>query len=340
MSKTTRLLLLLWVSVCVSEAEELRINHMQVIGTHNSYHLRPPEPIFSLIKKTSPDAAASWDYSHRPLNEQLDYGVRSFEFDTYLDPEGLRVMHIPQFDANTTCETFVCCLRVMKAWSEANPSHVPIIVLVEIKDGDVPRVTVPILKATPAYLDQMDQELLSVFQEEDLIRPDDVRGYHDTLRDAILKEGWPLLSESRGKFLFALHDETRILDMYAEGRPSLEGRPMFVTSSEDRPDASVLVVNNPFRDDIERLVKAGFIVRTRADAGIVEAAQNDTRRRDQAMQSVAHVITTDFPHGSPHPESGYVVAFPGLVAVRDNPAFDMTDSPSTSWEPEIEVLTE
>lgn len=337
MSRTLLATVISLITIFISHAEELRINHMQVIGTHNSYHLRPAEPLWSQLKERAPQAAASWDYSHRPLNEQLDYGVRSFELDTYVDPDGFRVLHVPQFDANSNCETFVECLEVMKSWSDANPSHVPIIVLVQVKDEQISMVTEPILEATHEALDQMDEELLSVFPLGRLIRPDDVRGNHSTLREAILTDGWPLLSESRGKFLFALHENVEILDRYADGRPSLEGRPMFVTSSEERPDASVLVVNNPYSEDIERLVKAGFIVRTRADSGIRDAAANNTERRDKAFAGVAHVLTTDFPHGSPHPESGYVVAFPDLVAVRCNSAFELPDCSPNVWEPELSV---
>jgi len=43
-------------------------------------------------------------------------------------------------------------------------------------------------------------------------------------------------------------------------------------------------------------VKAGFVVRTRADADTVEARSNDTTRRDAALQSGAQYVSTDYPH--------------------------------------------
>ena len=42
------------------------------------------------------------------------------------------------------------------------------------------------------------------------------------------------------------------------------------------------------------LVRQGFIVRTRADDGTVEARANDTARRNAAFASGAQIVTTDF----------------------------------------------
>ncbi len=41
-------------------------------------------------------------------------------------------------------------------------------------------------------------------------------------------------------------------------------------------------------------VRAGFLVRTRADEFAVEARGNDTARRDAAFASGAQIVTTDF----------------------------------------------
>ena len=60
-----------------ASAQDLHMNQIQVIATHNSYHIAKEKPLM-------PDLA----YSHPPLNEQLDNGVRGFELDVYLQPEG------------------------------------------------------------------------------------------------------------------------------------------------------------------------------------------------------------------------------------------------------------
>ena len=93
-----------------TDLHRLRLNEIQVIATHNSYHVQPEEPRFSEMIARNP-RAASWGYTHAPLNEQLDSGVRGFELDVYYQPDGyFKVLHVPDFDYGTTCDTFVDCL--------------------------------------------------------------------------------------------------------------------------------------------------------------------------------------------------------------------------------------
>ena len=56
--------------------EEIRLNHLRLKGTHNSYHIKPGENVF----------IRDWRYTHLPLDEQLSYqGVRVFELDLHLE---------------------------------------------------------------------------------------------------------------------------------------------------------------------------------------------------------------------------------------------------------------
>lgn len=300
-------------------SENLRMNEIQVIGSHNSYHARPDEPLFTQVKAVYP-AAAEWDYDHPPLDEQLDHGVRSFELDLYYDPEALRVFHVPQFDMNSTCETFVDCASVVRDWSRAHPKHVPIIVLLELKEDKIPQANMPVLPFDEGALQQLEEALLSVFKPEHLIRPDDVRGDAPTLKGALEAKGWPKLDDMRGRVLFVLHTGGAPKRLYSAGTPTLQGRAMFLQAHDEEPYAAIYVKNNPADPEIPKLVKRGFIVRTRADANLKEAAANDTNRRDQAFASGAQIITTDFFAGQPHKETGYVVKFEGDdVVARRNP---------------------
>ena len=55
------------------EPEPLRINHIQVLGTHNSYHIEPFGPTIR-----------AYDYTHEALDIQAeDFGVRQFELDVW-----------------------------------------------------------------------------------------------------------------------------------------------------------------------------------------------------------------------------------------------------------------
>lgn len=147
----------------------MRLNYVQVLGTHNSYHVQPRPLLLQFIGTLDPGFAASIDYTHRPLGEQLELlGVRQLELDVYVDPDpgrfalplgqlvfpanppspdpikpellgaGLKVLHVPDVDFETRCLTFVACLRQLEAWSNDHPGHLPIMVQVEAKDDAAP----------------------------------------------------------------------------------------------------------------------------------------------------------------------------------------------------------
>lgn len=83
----------------------LHTNDIWSIGTHNSYHLRVPNPL------------PPYDYEHAPLDVQLnEQGVRKFELDIYWDEElaAFRVHHLNFFDQLSNCETLQLCLETVR----------------------------------------------------------------------------------------------------------------------------------------------------------------------------------------------------------------------------------
>jgi len=287
------------------------------------------------------------------LAEQLDRGIRQFELDVFADPDGgryatpaavtgtsgiapaaaemrapgLKVLHIQDVDVRSTCVTFVACLTAIRDWSRAHPRHVPILVLVEAKDS-VPRGTggapaSPPLRFGVRELLTIDAEIRSVFDDDQLITPDRVRGSRSTLVDAVRSRGWPLLRDARGKVLFALDNTDDHRLRYLEGAPSLEGRVLFVSSPAGEPSAAFLKMNDALGEGearIREMVRAGYLVRTRADEPTIEARSGDTTRRDHALRSGAQYVSTDYPEASPF-GSGYLARLPdaaGLPA-RCNP---------------------
>ena len=331
---------------------EVRLNEIQLVGTHNSYHLEPDETVKAEFLKKLPFSRQyikTLEYNHLPLNEQFDRGIRQIELDVFADPiggryakprgatantpipdrmnePGLKVFHLQDVDFRSTCPTFLGCLQTVKTWSDANPNHLPILILVEAKDNAVPRwvekalsfeFTQPI-PFDEAQLDTIDLEIRSIFPEQQLITPDTVRGDAATLDRAVRTRGWPRLSVSRGKIMFALDNEGKIRDRYTRGHPSLSGRVMFVSAPPGSDEAAFFKRNNPFDRSISRLVSQGYLVRTRADADTREARSNNTKRRDAAFASGAQFVSTDYPVANPA-LSDYAVAFPGNVAARCNP---------------------
>ena len=237
-------------------------------------------------------------------------GIRQIELDVWADPNGLKVFHIADYDNQVTCSLFVTCLQTVKTWSDAHPRHLPITILVEIEDTQYP---VPTLPFDAAAFDQLDAEIRSVFPPSQIISPDDVRGSHATLAEAITTDGWPTINSVRGQVMFLMDNADAHRDIYTAGRPSLQGRILFTNSDVGRPDAAFIKLNNPIGDAtrIHDAVAAGYVVRTRADADVVEPAANNTGPRDAAISGGAQWVSTDFevpgraPNGSP-----YFVAIP------------------------------
>jgi hypothetical protein len=337
--------------------EELRLNHIQVIGSHNSYHLAPEPTLFAGIEAVSAELARDIEYSHVSLTEQLDeFGIRQFELDVFADPggglyanraanevvglpsasgepaldePGFKVLHTQDFDYGTTCFTFVACLSEIKAWSADHPDHLPIMILVELKDESVVdaaaesgvEITIELPWAIPVETDvtvmaALDTEIRSVFEPDQLIEPDDVRGDAKTLSEAIENDGWPSVDDARGQVMLTLNGGGSQREIYTADAPALEGRAMFTSSEPGAPDGAFVQIPDPTDPRVVEVAEAGYLIRTRTDVPTLDARNDDTTRRDAALTSGAHFLSTDYYEPSEFFESSYVVAFPdGAVAV-------------------------
>jgi hypothetical protein len=341
-------LLIALASAAVAD-EPVRINQIQVIGTHNSYHAGLTPGVARLIKAQNPEAFDELDYAHGGLTSQLDHGIRQVELDVYadtkggrfahpfgaafgpggaagFDPQGVmlkpgfKVMHLQDLDYVSNCQPFVACLAEIRAWSKAHPDHVPIFILVETKTQE-PITGVPMVAPEPftaAVLDALDAEIRSVFPGDEMVLPDAVRGDHATLPDAIAHGGWPTLESARGKVVFLL-DQTNVTATYLAGHPALKGRVLFTNATPGAPDAAFVEENDGPPALIAGLVRQGYLVRTRADADTKQARLNDVSTRDGALGSGAQMVSTDYPWFEPARWTGYFVALPGQAVTRCNP---------------------
>ena len=343
-----------WAGGVIATAGEPRLNQLQVIGTHNSYHIAPASAVLELIKSTGRRRAEGLDYTHRPLAEQFSrLGIRQIELDVFADPKGglfaepslrkvlrnrgkdpgpdpdsegrlrqpgLKVLHVQDVDFRTHASTFVDALGQIRAWSRANPRHVPILILVELKDEAIFGLPTRPVKFGRAEVDGVDAEILSVFTREEIVTPDRVRGRFATLSEAIRSGGWPVLDSVRGHVMFALDNEGPVRDLYLDGHSALRGRVMFATVAPSDPAAAWFKINDPIHDfdRIQQLVREGFLVRTRADADTRQARANDITPRDKALASGAQFVSTDYPEPDRR-FSEYWVRLPGGVVARANP---------------------
>ena len=327
----------------------LRLNDLQAVGTHNSYKLAIPGDEMAAMVAAAGDGALGLDYAHRPLAEQLDAGARQLELDVLHDPEGgrfarpltalgggaparpaftaamarpgFKTLHMPDVDFRSSCLTFVACLGEIRDWSTAHPDHAPILIMLNAKTG---RASMPggvaLLDFDAAAWDALDAEIRSMFGPDRLITPDSIRGGRATLREAVLAGGWPSLAEARGRVFFALDEGAEKVAAYAAGRPSLEGRAMFVNTDEASPAAAYLTLNDPVaqQDRIRAAVAAGFVVRTRADADTREARSGETTRRSAALASGAQYLSTDYLWADPRFPT-YQARLAGGAAAACNP---------------------
>jgi hypothetical protein len=343
-----------WSVGAFTYAAEPRMNQIQVIGSHNSYHIAPHRAVLDLIAAAAPRQALGLDYTHPPLAEQFArQGIRQVELDVFADPKGglfanprartvlrtmgkepgpdpnaggqldkpgLKVLHVPDIDYRSSAPTFIDALKQIRAWSQANRGHVPIMIQVELKDQSVPGQPTRPIRFGRTEIESVDTEILSVFPKTAILSPDRVRGRFATLPEAIKAQGWPALSQVRGLVLFALDNEGPLRNLYIEGHPALRNRVMFASVAPGQPEAAWFKINDPVRDfdKVQRLVRDGFLVRTRADADTRQARTNDTTQRDKAMASGAQFISTDFAEPDRR-LSGYCVRFPAGQIARSNP---------------------
>ncbi|RVT74398.1 hypothetical protein EOD40_12835 [Flavobacterium sufflavum] len=337
------LLVSLFVLVSFNAEKEnpIKLNDIQVIGSHNSYKIAIEKPLWNYLFKKDSVLAKSLQYTHIPIEEQLDLGLRNLEYDVLYDPKGgyysnpkglaivktlgkkpleydaanklaqpgLKMFHIQDIDFRSHYLLFKEGLEALKKWSLKHPNHTPIFILINAKDSN--KNLLKPLPFTKKALESIDAEIRSVFEDSQLITPDLVRGKFHTLEEAVLKKGWPDLDAVRGRFLFVLDEDETKINRYVDGHPGLKNRVLFVNAKEGKPEAAFRIVNNPVKDFeyIKELVAKGYMVRTRADDGTTEARTNDYSRFEKAKASGAQVISTDYYLPSTLFKSSYKVSF-------------------------------
>ena len=367
---------------CDVAVNKLPINELQVIGSHNSYRKKTDPYVLGFMYQNgqllpssfNPD---SWDYEHLPLDAQFDdYNIRSIELDVFDDPNGglfyfrygktvvaqdpqagfsnvpelgapgLKMLHYPDLDYNVNYYTFKQGLTAVKNWSDAHPTHVPIVILIEPKEDNPhdeldglsqlpPPYTIPnnftnTIPFTASNLGTIDQEIKSVFGNSlsNVITPDDLRGNSPSVNHAATHHKWPKLGDSRGKVIFVMINSNNEKEAYLNLYPGLEGATMFLFSEPGNPETAFVKIDDPVPNfqAIKGLVQDGYMVRTRADAETVEARSGDTNRRSQAFASGAQLISTDYYRPDPRhlmgPSSGwtdYSVSFPNGEVAKVNP---------------------
>ena len=167
-----------------AEPNALRINHLQMRATVNSYH--------DIDHDIDPELMG---YVHLPLDEQAsEQGIRVFDFDLVPDPNGLFLdpsVTDLLLDNENHCGDWLRCLYQLDDWMDAHPDHPLVVVLV----GEA------MLFANPAVmhfqLDDIERQAVTALGRERLLTPEDVRRGQLDLRTAIQAHGWPTVEATR-----------------------------------------------------------------------------------------------------------------------------------------------
>ena len=139
-----------------------------------------------------------------------------------------------------------------------------------------------------AFLD-LEQEISAILTPSQIFKPSDFKKNYSTLQERVVAEGWPLLEELRGRFIFILEGSNNHI-YRAFVSPML-----FQYGNQSDANTVFLLRNNAVASETEiRELTSQFIVRTRSDAGSVESRANNYDTWNAALRSGAQIISTDY----------------------------------------------
>lgn len=320
--------LLLTASGCAHRApqsESARLDQMQFIGTHNSYHIEPDAALRVLWqdeKEAAPPSYKTLMYTHLPLETQAELGIRFFELDVHLDETGntypaseflapvfeaslepdapfdpdaalsrpgTKVFHT-RGDMRSTCLLLTDCLHELSNWLGRHPAAGPLIIQIE------PKQLLEAEGERARSWQVLENDILAAIPASRIFRPVDLSPEPQDLRNAARAGRWPTTASLAGKFIFILNGSSADTASYADALVTKNAGIMFPALSDaDDPLSAFVSRNDPASPDIPGLVAAGQMVITYADWRTLAARDNDTRGRDAAFASGAQLIATDYP---------------------------------------------
>lgn len=280
----------------------VKLNEIAILGTHNSYQrLATAETRFAMniidtiiFKKAGLD---TFDFEMDTLTEQLEMGVRNVEIDIEtLDKDDkieFKVTHNSIVDNASSAYDFTKALQEIKMWSDNNPEHIPIIIIVEPKSFVIEINGMK--KFSLEYAKELDKIVGDTLGDSLLTPKDMLRGYA-SFKEMRENDDWISLKEAQGKILVLLHD-CDVTESYIALDESIKTQKMFpMLRYDDRNETytSFILENDAWRAaerKAENIDECNLIVRTRAD---VYPEYSDERYK-VIEDCGSQIITTDFP---------------------------------------------
>ena len=278
----------------------VKYNEVAFLATHNSYQrlatdltkeFQIPFKVLSLGMKNFNKN----DFENDTLTAQFENGIRSIELDVEArvteDGTSFVVMHKPVFDSATTCFDFAMALEEIVMWSNHNPNHLPISIIIESKQDVAPLDNLKIFGIE--HTEDFDL-LLKEKLGDKLITPGDMLGEYATFKDMREDDGWMMLKDMLGKVLVILH-ETNMTEDYVLKDETMRTQAMFPSllyKQRDEDYACFIIDNNPKKTVARKEVfeSGNYMVRTRADS----YPKMSDERYALAEQCGSQIITTDY----------------------------------------------
>jgi len=305
-------------------ADGVKFNEVSFIATHNSYECSGSESYKKLYSKLSDLTFGLVSYERvlfesEDLTDQFECGIRSIELDVETKVSGsdisFVVSHKPGVEISSNCYDFETAMREVKLWSDNNPGHLPVTIIIEPKKN-VPPIG-GLKNFTAGYAKKLDDVIRSVLGDT-LLTPADMMGEYSSFKEMREADGWLPLADTLGKVMVLLHD-TNATEGYISIDKSLRTQamfPMLRANDADRDCASFLLVN----DAKEALKKSQSLrldkklcVRTRTDNFYTP---EDKCEIENASLSGSNIISTDHPVFNGDRDFDYEVTFDGGYTVK------------------------
>lgn len=283
-------------------ADGVKFNEVAFLGTHNSYQMLATPNFRALMKAVEIVTFGAVNYEKYifemdTLTAQLEKGVRNLEIDVQtVDDNGsvsFIVTHNPILDNVSSCYDFAKALEEIKMWSDNNPNHLPITIIIEPK-SKVPDIN-NMKDFSVEYANILGETAKNVLGDT-LLTPARMMGDHESFREMRLADDWLTLEETLGKVMILLHDCSATEDYIAQDETikTLTMFPMLRFDSINKSYTSFILENDAeiaFLRNSASVGKEKVVVRTRADS----YPNFSDERYVYADNCGSQIITTDYP---------------------------------------------
>ncbi len=303
-------------------AEGVKFNEVAFIGTHNSYQkecVSARQRLFDSVSTVTFGLvnAEKSRFSSDYLTDQLNLGIRSIELDIETvvkdDTVSFVCTHEPVFDTTSHCYALELALEELKLWSDANPNHLPVTVIIEPKKAFIPEENMRYF--TCEYANLLGELAEEIFGEA-LLTPADMLRDHNSFGEMRAADDWLTLDETKGKIMLLLH-ETSVTEDYIKQDSSVKSQvmfPMLRYGDADRDCASFLIINKArdIKEQAAEVLGKNLIIRTRSD----NFGSYKEESSAIALASGAQIVSTDYPPKTDMTDVERVVTFDGGCTVH------------------------